>query len=53
MGIWNRGWGIVQLDQGFLSDRKQRGRASKWPDVAIGVPQGSVLGPSLFLLYIK
>ena len=48
---------LLELIKNFLSNRFQRvvlnGQTSEWEKINAGVPQGSILGPLFFLIYIN
>ena len=67
-GVWHKGFihklknigidgNLLSLIESFLHNRYQRvvlnGQSSKWQNVNAGVPQGLVLGPLFFLIYVN
>ena len=56
-GIDGADGNFLSLIESFLYNRYQRvflnGQSSKWQNVNARVPQGSILGPLFFLIYIN
>ena len=54
---WEVHLSILSCIRSFLTDRQQRvcvnGHLSSWKHVQAGIPQGSVLGPTLFIIMVN
>jgi len=54
---YNLNVNVIQWIRSFLCCRKQKvkinGCYSEWADLISGIPQGTILGPILFIIYIN